>query len=268
MDNWNPEPFSPEESSRILDDFRRDGFRRIPQVLSPELVTELRAAVDRVFDDPRFDDTHNRYSDFIAVRLFETAPVFEAMLDREPIISLIEQILGPNCHLIAQNVVRNRPGQALDFWHADDLVMFPVAEGMDGHDPRLEMPVFICTVQIPLTDIPAPEYGPTEYVPGSQYAGRQPVADPAVVPEFHGRGPVPVFCQAGDIYLHNGQCWHRGTPNTSEQVRYLFQLSYGMRWVSQRFYPFVNYQLPAGVLERAGERRRRILGFHPKGAYG
>jgi hypothetical protein len=41
-----------------------------------------------------------------------------------------------------------------------------------------------------------------------------------------------------------------------------------MRFVSQRFYPFVNYQLPSRVLERADERRRRVLGFHPKGAYG
>jgi hypothetical protein len=41
-----------------------------------------------------------------------------------------------------------------------------------------------------------------------------------------------------------------------------------MRFISQRFYPFVNYQLPAHVLARADERRTRVLGVHPKGAYG
>jgi hypothetical protein len=41
-----------------------------------------------------------------------------------------------------------------------------------------------------------------------------------------------------------------------------------MRWVSQRFYPFMNYQLPQHVLDNADEQRKRVLGFHPQGAYG
>ncbi|MCA9002000.1 MAG: hypothetical protein KDB61_08760, partial [Planctomycetes bacterium] len=69
-------------------------------------------------------------------------------------------------------------------------------------------------------------------------------------------------------YLHNGQCWHRGSPNRSDRTRYMFQLSYAKRWVSQRFHPFVNYELPARVVARADERRRRVLGMHPMGDYG
>ena len=45
-------------------------------------------------------------------------------------------------------------------------------------------------------------------------------------------------------------------------------MAFSARWVSQRFYPFVNYRLPEHVLARADDRRRRVLGFHPKGAYG
>jgi len=256
----------PEQTARLKADFYRDGYVLIPGVLQPAEVEALKAGIDRLFSDPQWRETDNIYSDFIAVRLFETDVVFEDMLTREPIISLIESILGPDCHLIAENVVRNAPGQAIDQFHTDDVVIFPVGQGMERHDPRLSMPVFILTVQIPLTDIPTLEYGPTQYVPGSHYAGRQP--DDLFAPTFEGQGPVSVFCQAGDIYLHNGQCWHRGAPNTSQQRRYLFQLSYGMRWVSQRFYPFVNYQLPPQVLARADDRRKRVLGFHPKGAYG
>jgi ectoine hydroxylase-related dioxygenase (phytanoyl-CoA dioxygenase family) len=181
------------------------------------------------------------------------------MLTREPIISLVESILGANCHLIAQNAVRNAPGQAIDTFHADDLVIAPLPPEIARHDPRVSLPLFLMTVQIPLTDIPSIEFGPTEYVPGSHYSGREP-NDPQS-PSFEGRGPVPVFCKAG-------QCWHRGAPNTSTRTRYLFQLSYGMRYVSQRFYPFVNYQLPQHVLDNADERRKRVLGFHSKGAYG
>lgn len=265
------QPFSAEDTAAIKEDFFRDGFRFIPDILSSEEVEALKAAVDRVFDDP---SRANRYSqdsapinDIVAVRLFETDPIFEEMLTREPIISLAESILGTNCHLIAQNVVRNGYNEALDGFHADDALFFPVPEGVERHDPRLQMPVYIMTVQIPLTDVPSIEYGPTEYVPGSHYAGRWP-SDPQS-PTFDGNEPIQMLCKAGDIYLHNGQCWHRGTPNLTQTTRYLFQLSYAVRWVSQRFYPFVLYKLPEHVLANTDERRRRVLGAHPgHGGYG
>lgn len=261
----NP-PFDRQKSTQLISDFYRDGFVHIPGVLTDTETVILKDAVDKVFQQHASPDQHRLYGDFVAVRLFETSPVFEDMLTREPIISLVEAILGKDCHLVAENVVRNRPGQAIDNFHVDDLLIFPVGEGMHRHDARLQMPVFLLTVQIALTDIPSLEYGPTEYVPGSHYSGQHP--NDSEHPVFEDQQPVPIYCKAGDIYIHNGQCWHRGAPNTSDRTRYLFQLSYGMRWVSQRFYPFVNYQLPTHVLERADDRRRRVLGFHRKGAYG
>jgi len=256
-------PYSAEAMATLRAQFRADGYLHIPGVLGAQEVDQLRAGVDAVFSDPRRRES-NLYGDIVAVRLFETAPIFEDMVTREPIISLVESILGRDCHLIAENVVRNPPGSAIDQWHVDDAVVFPAGPGMARHDPRLEMPVFLLTVQIPLTDIPSDEYGPSQYVPGSHYSGRQP-DDP---PLFEGRGPQSIHCQAGDIYLHNGQTWHRGAPNASTRTRYLFQLHYGCRWVSQRFYPFINYRLPEAILERADQRRQRVFGVHPKGPYG
>lgn len=259
-------PYSTDQLATFQRDFARDGFLHLPGVLAPSEVAALKAAVDRVFAEERWKDTDNLYASYVAVRLFETDPACEDMLTREPIIGLAESILGADCHLVAQNVVRNAPGEAIDCFHVDDALMFPVGDGMERHDPRLTMPIHLITFQIPLTDIPALEYGPSEYVPGSHYAGRHP--NDQKHPRFETRGPVAVLCKAGDIYLHNGQCWHRGAPNTSDRTRYLFQMTYGRRWVAQRFYPFVNYQLPPHVLERADERRKRVLGIHPKGAYG
>ncbi len=260
------ERFSAGQQTAILEQFARDGFALIPGVLAPDEVAALKERIDRAFEDESLRATHNRYSDFILVRLFELDPLFQEMLTREPIISLVEDVLGDSCHLIAQNVVRNKTGQAIDSFHADDLVILPVPEGVARHDPRLRMPIFILTVQIALTDIPSDEYGPTQFVPGSHYSGRQP--NDKRNPSFEGRGPVSVHARAGDIYLHNGQCWHRGHPNTSSRTRYLLQQAYGQRWVSQRFYPFLNYQMPPHVIERADERGLRVLGKHPKGAYG
>ena len=259
------EPFTDERTEQLIADFNRDGYVHIPNVLSKEETAGLRAAVDEVFADPCWNDHNNLYG-FVAVRLFETSPLFEAMLTREPIISLVEKILGDTCHIVAQNLVRNEPGKAIDWFHVDDLLVFPLPPEIPRFDPRITMPVHILTVQLPLTDVPSLEYGPSEYVPGSHYSGREP--NDGHNPVFEGKTATPVFCNAGDIYLHNGQCWHRGAPNQSDRTRYLFQLSYSRRWVSQRFYPVVNYELPQEIYNRSDERRRRVLGFHPKGAYG
>jgi len=260
------QPYSAEQIAQFKSDFFRDGYLLLPGVLTGGEIEALKAGINRVLEDPKWQTTDNVYGSYIGVRLFETDPVFEDMLAREPIISLIEDILGPDCHLIAENAVRNAPGQAIDTFHVDDPVMFPAGPDGKRHDPSLTMPLFVCTVQMPLTDIPSVEYGPTQFVPGSHYSGREP--NDLYNPSFEGQEPVSILCKAGDIYLHNGQCWHRGAPNTSDRTRYLLQLAYGKRWVSQRFYPFVNYQLPQGVFERADDRRKRVLGFHPKGAYG
>lgn len=255
-------PFGESQTAHLLERFYADGFLHLPGIFGADEVAALKAGIDEVFANPRWRE--NLAGDFIAVRLFEVAAIFEEVLAREPIIGLVERVLGPDCHLIAENAVRNAPGQAIDAWHVDETLYFPLGPGMERHDPRLKMPLFVCTVQCPLTDIPSAEYGPSEYVPSSHYSGRAP-ADP---PVFEGRGPVPLLCRAGDVYLHNPQTWHRGLPNRSARTRYLFQLHYGRRWVAQRFHPFITYRMPPEILARADERRRRVLGVHPKGPYG
>ncbi len=262
------DPLPKERTEQITETFYQEGFAILPEVLSPDEVNDLKFRIDRAFSDPGLEASHNRYSDYIMCRMFELDPLFQDLLTREPIIGLAEAVLGSDCHLVAQNVVRNKPGQAIDDYHADDLVILPVSEGMRRHDPRLRMPVFMLTFQIPLTDIPSDEYGPTQYIPTSHYAGRQP--DDTKNPTFENQKPVSIHCKAGDSYLHNGQCWHRGAPNNSSRTRYLLQLSFGARWVAQRFFPFLNYRVPRHVLEHAAgdERMLRVLGKHPKGAYG
>jgi hypothetical protein len=259
------EPFSAQKTAELIKELDRQGYVYIPNVLTLEEVENLKEPFDQ-FADPNNFDTDNLYSDWIGVRLFERDRMFRDMLVREPIISLVEAICGKDCHLIADGAVRNQPGKAISNFHVDDTVFFPLPDNIRRHDSGLPLPVFQLTVQMPLTDIPSPEYGPTQFVPGSHYSGRLP--NHHENPRFEGEGPVSILCKAGDIYIQNGQCWHRGAPNTSDRTRYLYQIAYGPRWVSQRLYPFLNYRMPDHVLEGASERLLRVLGKHPKGAYG
>jgi len=253
--------------SQFFADFHRDGFALIPGVLAEE-APRLRRKIDGFFADGSLQASHHRYDDIVIARLFELDSEFQDLLTREPFISIAEHLVGEQCHLIAQNVVRNPPGRAISTFHVDEEVQLPLGEGHAHHDERRPLPVFVFTIQILLSDVPSLEYGPTQFVPGSHYSGRNP--NDHEHPTWQGRGPSSIYGKAGDIYLHNGQCWHRGAPNTSDQTRYLLQLAYGRRWMAQRFYPFTGYSLPAQVISHAkgDERMLRVLGHHPKGPYG
>jgi hypothetical protein len=260
------QPFSAAQSQKFINDFNRDGCVHLGTLLSPEEVTALKAGIDDAFADPQGQAAHRIYSDTVCVRLFETSMFLRDMLVREPIITLMEQLLGENCHLMANNAVRNPPGKAIDTFHVDDTLCFPLPADIPRFDPRITIPTFMLNVQIALTDIPTDAHGPTQYVPGSHYSGRQP-NDPKN-PSFEGRTPVSILCKAGDVYLQHSQVWHRGAPNTSNQTRYLYQMAFCKRLIGQRFFPFLNYHMPDHVLNGASDRLRRVLGQHPKGPYG
>ena len=260
--------YSPAEIAGYVEAFHRDGFVTVPGVLAPEEIVGLKAAIDRVFDEPRYVDSYNSLEGYIALRMFEIdAPLFLPLLTREPLITLAETLLGPDCHIIAQNALRNGPGRAVDTFHVDEGPFFPIDNPeIPRHDARLRMPVFVVNCTYALTDIPSAEYGPTQCVPGSHYAGRA-HNDPKN-PTFEGRGAESILCKAGDLYLFNNQVWHRGAPNTSDRVRYITGAGFSRRFIAQRFFPFVNYQLPKEVMDIADDRTRRVLGLHARGAYG
>ena len=259
-------PFSPEQTNAITEHYNREGCVLIPGILPADLVAKLKAGVDRIFSDERAKNTDTLYGSYIAVRCFEWDNAFRDLLATDPILALMESIVGHDCHLIANNIVRNAPGQAIDVFHADPPLFMPLPEGVPRFDARMMIPTFIVNVQIALTDIDAIEFGPTQYVKDSHYSGRQP--NHQHNPHWEENGITSILCKAGDIYLQHGQVWHRGAPNTATRTRYLLQQSYGMRTIAQRFFPFADYKTPAHVWDGAGERLQRVLGRHPKGAYG
>jgi ectoine hydroxylase-related dioxygenase (phytanoyl-CoA dioxygenase family) len=269
-------PFSKEKTEQIVEQFHRDGFVKIPGVLTSEEVTALLERTDKLFADPELAERTNpeladvRYIQlgahqesgetvpFILRNTIELHPIFRDMLLREPIFSLAEAIVGPNSKFCGQNVLRNLPGVAIERWHVDGSVHFPLPEGVSRHDPRIRMPVMWLTVQMALTDIESVEYGPTQYVPGSHYSGRNPNDQDA--PEFEGKGPTSVFCKAGDIYFQDPQCWHRGAPNRSDRIRYILQSQYAAQWAYWRFSLCNRVPVPEDELQTASDPLLSLLG--------
>ena len=270
------EPFSEGKTQQVVEQFHRDGFVHLPDVLTSEEVTAVRDKTDELFADPLLAERTNpeladtRYIQlgkheesgeelpFILRNTIELDQVFRDMLLREPILSLAEAIVGQDCKFCGQNVLRNLPGLAIEQWHVDGQVHFPVPENVPRHDPRIRMPVMWFTVQMALTDIESIEHGPTQYVPGSHHSGRHP--NDQDNPEFEGQGATSVFCKAGDIYLHDPQCWHRGAPNRSDRTRYVLQSQYAAPWAFWRFSLCNRVPVPENALQTASDRLLNILG--------
>jgi len=257
-------PLEQSQMEEVLTAFHRDGYALIPGVLADSEVSRMIEVTDRCFADPVLAGT--RYTStgksgpegFVLRNTLELDSVFVDMLVREPILSLAEAIVGADCKFCGQNVIRNPKGQAISMWHVDDRVEFPLPEAVPRHDPKIQMPVQWFTIQMALTDVETESHGPTQFVPGSQYSGRGPNDQES--PSFEGKGPVSMFCRAGDIYLQNNQCWHRGAPVTSDRTRYVFQSQYAAQWAYRRFGEYNRVPLAPFVMEKAGPRMRQVLG--------
>jgi ectoine hydroxylase-related dioxygenase (phytanoyl-CoA dioxygenase family) len=224
-----------QEMQQIVDEFFREGCVLVPGILGPEDVAALRAKTDFFAADPEAPARHNTHAGDTFVLRFchELDPLFAEVAAQDSMVSLAEAVLDSGAAFNAMNVIRNGPGQAISRWHIDDVLEFPLPDEIARFDARMRMPVTWITLQVPLSDIDSIEHGPTQFVPGSHYSGRRPPGDEN--PEFEGQGAKSVFCKAGDVYLFNHQCWHRGAPNVSDRTRYVMQLQYAQRWADRRF---------------------------------
>ena len=266
------EPYSEEETGRILAQFARDGYCYLGPVLEQDEVAALREALERKWADPAMhEEERDQIRGHSLMRMFEYARAFRDLIVREPFASLAEAILGDDCQCMSQNALYTPPNpdavaDGPGGWHVDDLVHFPLPPEVSRHDPEAPSPCFVMQIFTPLTDVETIAYGPTQVVPGSHFAGRGPEVQDG--PEFDGREPISALTRAGHAYMFNNQLWHRGAPNASDRTRLMGGVTYSKRFIAQRFYPFVDYSMPDHVWEEASPRLQRMLGRHKKGAYG
>jgi hypothetical protein len=226
---------NPHDTHSIADKFFTEGCALIPGALTSDEVRSLRDKTDAYAADPAMTAQHISYVGPVLVlrRCHEMDAVFTQMVTHRVVRPIVEAVLGQDARFNAMNVIRNEPGQAISHWHVDDVLEFPLPDEIARFDSRIRMPVFWMTVQVALSDIDSVEHGPTQFVPGSHYSGRKPSGGDT--PIFEGRGETSVLCKAGDIYLTNHQCWHRGAPNVSDRTRYVMQIQYAQRWADVRF---------------------------------
>ncbi len=247
-----------------VETFHRQGFLFLQNVLPPTTCRELRDDLDRALEENPNGLARLGERIHIYHRMFELSPANLKLFDLEPIVSLAEALVAPNCHVIHNNSFRTPPNGGITGWHQDDPPHYIVTRG--APPTNVHLPVLFFTANYYLTDVTEIKYGGTETIPGSHLFGASPPRDLEGT-EWQSRIHYNLG-RAGSVVLFNNQVWHRGGPNKSARTRYITQITYARRVIGHKYYPFMNYTMPEHIHKNANPRLHRLLGFLEHGAYG
>ena len=241
-----------------------DGYAFLPGLLNAAEVAELRAAMDRLVAIPASydkDNTSGGYRNKSINNTFNRAPLFLSYVDRPRVVEIAEAIHGDDCHVLGMTAWMTGPGRPDQKLHADYQPLTLPAAVMSN--PEVKIPIYISTAHFYLDDIDE-ELGPTQFIPYSHRAGR--AADGDL--EYKGVGPKSILCKAGDVVIFRSEVWHRGTANRSQRMRYLLQVHYSQRMITQKFPPYLHrFQFAEAILAQATPRQLRLLGDHKASNY-
>jgi ectoine hydroxylase-related dioxygenase (phytanoyl-CoA dioxygenase family) len=262
-----------EPASAESEQLEREGYTIIRGLFRDDEVAALCEEIGAIFDrDP---------PDARGQRSPEDAAMFRyAMLNRSPaaqravahpgLLSVIEPLLGEDCHVIANTAWRNPAGHPGSHggqnWHIDAGPHVPLPKGVRWPE-NIPHPVFAIGVHLYLQDC-AIEDGPTGVIPGSHLSGRSPPGSRSMDDDldYEGKKVVPLLTRAGDAGLFVSDVWHRRMPaRDGDHGRFFLQVHYGRRDIAQRILTTAeSNQLSPEAIARAGtERERRVIGLHP-----
>jgi ectoine hydroxylase-related dioxygenase (phytanoyl-CoA dioxygenase family) len=253
--------FRADEVDAMAEAIHEDGFALIPGVLSLEEVEAARKKIDEL--EPFGFDAQGVTDHYKCV--FNRDPFWLPFLDKPGVIELAEATMGKDCHIIGQTAWRSHPGH--NGWQPHtDRVFIELPEDLAA-DPRVRIPVRLCTAHFYLSDI-TQELCPTYVIPGSHKSARALDWGKEPDPKWQGRSLEPVLCKAGDVLFFRSEIWHTGSLNaTEDQVRYLLQVHYSHRYIAQQFSPYISWQFNPDVIAACTPRQLRLLGNHSQGAY-
>ena len=151
--------------------FYNNGWVHLGNILNSLEINSLIEILNSRIHDKRviLDEECDYTRGVSSMRMFEYNKAFLDLLTRQPIIGFVEEILGNDCHLIAQNALFTRIGEGIIKWHIDDHLFFP----FDLHEYE-KIPCYSLNVMIPLTDIEEINHGPTQVIQRSHVSGKIP----------------------------------------------------------------------------------------------
>ena len=260
---------APPESVQL----EREGYTVIRGLLSPDEVAVLHAVISGIFERDPPDDRGPRTAEDAAMfryAMLNRSAASQAAVAHPRLLSVLEPLLGEDCHVIANTAWRNPAGHPGSHggqnWHIDAGPHIPLPEGVRW-PADIPHPVFAVGVHLYLQDC-ALEDGPTGVIPGSHLSGRPPPASRTHDDDldYDGRKVTPLITRAGDAGLFVSDVWHRRMPTRDgDHGRFFLQAHYGRRDIAQRLLKTdeANQLSPEAIARARTDRERRIIGLHP-----
>ena len=154
--HWAHRPPSDAPIEEWVQQFHRDGYLFLKNVLTPEMCAELRADLDRALAAAPPSPNSSKME--LNHRMFEVSRANLRLFELEPIVSFAEALIDGACHVIHNNSFRTYPGGGITGWHQDDPPHIRLLHGEPPTNIRLSVMHFTCNYY--LTDV-------TEAAPGN-----------------------------------------------------------------------------------------------------
>jgi ectoine hydroxylase-related dioxygenase (phytanoyl-CoA dioxygenase family) len=211
------------DSQRLF--YEANGYLVIPQALTPEELTTVRAAADRAETQWRRDTTLPGARSAVLEQVqapIEFDTVLLELLWHPVVFPVVRALLGDDVQMIDNDyfITPPRTPKTHASWHHD--------VGMTGvYHPLSTLMVKVFYL---LSDVHA-NSGGTAMIPGSHRFGPEvplPTGEASGAPEA-----VQMTGKAGDAYLFNGRVYHAAVNNDSNQSRRVLIYNYGHFWMKQ-----------------------------------
>lgn len=238
--------------SAHLEQYRRDGFTVIESAIEPDLIAELKEALQRLEIDKGFGYRDTGFEGKRTVRIYNLlthGPVFTRVPIHERVLPVVEGLLDRELLLSVLSAITLAPGQTAQPIHADTQLI-PIAR------PH---PTIAVNAMWALSDFTEAN-GATRFIPGSHLRDHN--------PDYDGRyDSVPAEMAAGSVMLFDSQLWHGGGQNRTADRRWGMICLYCAGWLRQQ----ENQQLgvPQDLARTFPRRLQELLGYSVyRGLYG
>lgn len=215
------------------------GFTLIENVLTTDEAHAMREVLIRCEKEIGTEHTHRGSARHVS-NLPTLDPIFFKTIDHPKTLPLLEHFLGTGLILGSLNSRIVRPGDGYQGLHSD----------IPGEMLNPVSPVMMNTVW--LLDDFTPENGGTRVVPGSHRSG-------LVVPpeDMEVKHVVQPSAPAGSVIMFNGQTWHGGGANNSQDNRHALFGHYRKRMLVFQVDPHDGF--PEAWFDQLSDRQKELM---------
>jgi len=236
---------SPDLAAGVASAVEADGYAIVTDLLSKDACAALVDEVDRVEREHAVPFGANEFEGFRTRRIFNLisrGPAFRELVVDEPMLEIVEAVLGDGFLLSGTTSMHIGPGETPQLLHADDgMISLPRPH-----------PATLLTTLWALSDF-EPDNGGTQLVPGSHLFEAMPRPG-----ERH--ESLKVAMPAGSALVLHGSTWHGGGANTTpDQERYGLSIQFVAGWCRQQQNLMLGTQRE--TVERYPRRLQELIGY-------